>query len=161
MQLLVTAVHIISCVLLVLVVLLQSGKGAEISASFSGSSQTIFGSSGGANFFTKFTAITAGVFMLTSLGLTILGSQTKKSIFEGSAPTAAHPVASAAASAATSPAATAATVTGSPMAAQTSVPAQAVPANAQSVPTNAQAVPGGSVANPKGAAPLSSPAGSH
>ena len=42
----VTVIHIVTCVLLVLVVLIQSGKGAEISASFSGSSQTVFGSSG-------------------------------------------------------------------------------------------------------------------
>jgi preprotein translocase subunit SecG len=82
----ITVVHIITCVLLVLVVLIQSGKGAEISASFSGSSQTVFGSSGGANFFTHFTQGAAAVFFLTSLGLTILGSETRKSLFEGAAP---------------------------------------------------------------------------
>ena len=81
----VTVIHIITCVLLVLVVLIQSGKGAEISASFSGSSQTVFGSSGGANFFTQFTQGAAAVFFVTSLALTILGGQTKKSLFESTA----------------------------------------------------------------------------
>jgi preprotein translocase subunit SecG len=81
----VTVIHVITCILLVLVVLIQSGKGAEISASFSGSSQTVFGSSGGANFFTRFTQGAAAVFFITSLSLTLLGSQNRKSLFEGSA----------------------------------------------------------------------------
>jgi len=80
---LVTTVHIITCVLLVLVVLVQSGKGAEISASFGGSSQTVFGSSGGANFFTRFTGGAAALFMCTSIFLTIHGSaQSKGSVFD-------------------------------------------------------------------------------
>ena len=85
MQTFITVVHITTCVLLVLVVLIQSGKGAEISASFSGSSQTVFGSSGGANFFTHFTQGAAALFMITSLTLTVLGGQNRKSIFEGTA----------------------------------------------------------------------------
>lgn len=101
----VTVIHIVTCVLLVLVVLIQSGKGAEISASFSGSSQTVFGSSGGANFFTHFTQGAAAVFFLTSLGLTILGGQSKKSLFESAAPVA--PVTSGQAPAAPAPAAAA------------------------------------------------------
>ena len=85
MATLITVVHIITCALIVLVVLMQSGKGAEISASFGGSSQTVFGSSGGANFFTKFTFGLAAVFMATSLILTIVGSKSaKKSVFDGS-----------------------------------------------------------------------------
>lgn len=78
----VTVVHIITCVLLVLVIMIQSGKGAEISASFAGSSQTVFGSSGGANFFVKFTQGAAAVFFVTSLLLTVLGGQARKSLFE-------------------------------------------------------------------------------
>lgn len=76
-------IHITTIVLLVIAVLLQSGKGAEVSASFGGSSQTVFGSSGGANFFQKFTYILAAIFMCTSLALTILPSKAKKSVFEG------------------------------------------------------------------------------
>jgi preprotein translocase subunit SecG len=86
MSTLITVVHIITCVLLVLVVLIQSGKGAEISASFAGSSQTVFGSSGGANFFTRFTSVAAAIFMLTSLSLTIIQNKGRKSLFEGAAP---------------------------------------------------------------------------
>lgn len=83
MQTLVTVIHVITCILLVLVVLLQSGKGAEISTSLGGSSQTVFGSSGGANFFTRFTQTAAAIFMVTSLALTLMGGQSKKSLFEG------------------------------------------------------------------------------
>jgi preprotein translocase subunit SecG len=78
----VTVIHIITALLLVGVVLLQSGKGAEISSSFGGSSQTIFGSSGGANFFTRVTSVLAAIFMATSIGLTLFGRQERTSIFE-------------------------------------------------------------------------------
>ena len=97
MQTFVTVVHVITCMLLVLLVLIQSGKGAEISASFAGSSQTVFGSSGGANFFTRFTQGAAAIFFITSLTLTILGGQSRKSIFEGTPAAATAPAAPAAA----------------------------------------------------------------
>ena len=99
MATLVTVVHIATCVLLVLVVLVQSGKGAEISASFGGSSQTVFGSSGGANFFTRFTGGAAAVFFCTSIFLTIHGSaQSKGSVFDkgGATTPATAPIAPAA-----------------------------------------------------------------
>jgi preprotein translocase subunit SecG len=92
-------IHVSACILLVLVVLIQSGKGAEISASFAGSSQTVFGASGGANFFTKFTAVMAGIFIMTSLALTVIGGQSKKSVFENAAPAPVTAPAPAAASA--------------------------------------------------------------
>ncbi len=57
------------------VVLLQSGKGAEIGASFGGSSQTVFGSRGPGTFLSKATAWAASIFMLTSLSLAILSKQ--------------------------------------------------------------------------------------
>ncbi len=82
MQTFVTVVHVITCVLLVLVVLIQAGKGAEISTSLGGSSQTVFGTSGGANFLTRFTSSAAAVFMITSMVLTLMGGQSKKSLFE-------------------------------------------------------------------------------
>lgn len=81
-----TVIHITTIVFLVIAVLLQSGKGAEVSASFGGSSQTVFGSSGGANFFQKLTYVLAAIFMVTSLTLTILPSKVKKSVFEGYTP---------------------------------------------------------------------------
>ena len=53
-------------------ILLQAGKGAEIGASFGGSSQTVFGSRGPGTFLSKVTVGAAIIFMLTSLGLAIL-----------------------------------------------------------------------------------------
>jgi len=92
-----TILHVFTCVVLILLVLIQSGKGAEISASLGGSSQTVFGSSGGANFFTRFTTGAAAVFFVTSLVLTVMGSQQKKGLFSGqstqSAPAQSAPVA--------------------------------------------------------------------
>ncbi len=83
MQTFVTVVHVLTCILLILVILPQSGKGADISASFGGSSQTIFGSSGGATIITRATAILAAIFFVTSLSLTALRSYSRKSIFSG------------------------------------------------------------------------------
>lgn len=78
----VTVLHILAAVLLVLVVLLQSGKGAAMGAVFgSGSSQTMFGSSGAGNFLTKLTTAAAVVFMLTSLSLaTVLSEKEQDSV---------------------------------------------------------------------------------
>src|SRR5262245_50689837 len=78
-----TTLHIIACIFLVIVVLLQTGKGSDVSAVFGGSSQTIFGSSGAGNFLTKLTTATAIIFMLTSLSLTLgTAKQAKKSVFD-------------------------------------------------------------------------------
>lgn len=93
MQTLTTVIHILTSLLLILVVLLQSGKGAEISASFGGSSQTVFGTSGGANFFTRFTSVLAGIFMLTSIALSWLGAHSSRSLMEGEHSTAPAPTA--------------------------------------------------------------------
>lgn len=65
----VTVVHIVACVFLIGVVLLQQGKGADMGAVFGGSSQTVFGSSGAGNFLTRLTTGMAVVFMITSLTL--------------------------------------------------------------------------------------------
>lgn len=68
--------HILVCFALILIVLLQAGKGAEMGAAFGGASQTIFGSAGAMGFLTKLTAIAAFIFMITSVILTF--SSTKK-----------------------------------------------------------------------------------
>ena len=65
-------IHVLICFLMVGAILLQSGKGAEIGASFGGSSQTVFGSRGPANFLSKFTVVVAAIFMITSLSLAIM-----------------------------------------------------------------------------------------
>ena len=80
---LVTLVHVLACFFLVLVVLLQTGKGSDVGAVFGGSSQTIFGSSGAGNFLTKTTTGIAILFMLTSLFLSYGASrQTTESLFD-------------------------------------------------------------------------------
>ncbi len=63
-------VHIILCTVLVLVILLQVGKGADMGAAFGGSSQTLFGTTGATTFLTKLTAVLAILFVITSLYLT-------------------------------------------------------------------------------------------
>jgi len=75
MYILLIVIHVMVCFLMVGAILLQSGKGAEIGASFGGSSQTVFGSRGPANFLSKFTVVVAAVFMLTSLSLAILAKE--------------------------------------------------------------------------------------
>lgn len=67
--------HVFICVMMIGVVLLQSGKGAEIGAAFGGSSQTVFGSRGPGTFLSKATVWAASIFMLTSLSLAILSKQ--------------------------------------------------------------------------------------
>jgi len=79
MESFISVIHIVAVVLMIIVVLLQSGKGAEVSASFSGSSQTLFGSTGG-NFFTRLTSVLAAIFMVTSILLYSLSKKT--GIFE-------------------------------------------------------------------------------
>lgn len=71
MYTLILIVHIIVCFFLIFIVLVQSGKGAELGAAFGGSSQTLFGARGAATVFSKLTTIAAVVFMLTSLSLAI------------------------------------------------------------------------------------------
>ncbi len=70
-----TILHIIVAFIMVGVILLQSGKGAEIGAAFGGSSQTVFGARGASTMLSKLTAIAATIFMVTSLTLAIMSKQ--------------------------------------------------------------------------------------
>jgi preprotein translocase subunit SecG len=65
-------IHILVCIFLIFIVLIQSGKGAELGAAFGGSSQTLFGARGAATIFSKLTTIAAVIFMLTSLSLAVM-----------------------------------------------------------------------------------------
>ena len=69
----VLTIHVIIAVALIVLVLLQRGKGADAGAAFGGgSSASLFGASGGANFLSRTTAALAAVFFVTSLGLSYL-----------------------------------------------------------------------------------------
>ncbi len=83
----IATLHVIVCVILVLVVLLQSGKGADLAGAFGGgATQTAFGSRGPASFLSKMTTVAAVVFMLTSISLALISTRTtatgSKSILE-------------------------------------------------------------------------------
>lgn len=80
----VVAVHIIVCITMVIVVLLQQGKGADVGAVFGGSSSTVFGASGAGNFLTKLTWGCAALFFSTSIFLAYTSTRrVTGSIFEG------------------------------------------------------------------------------
>lgn len=69
-------IHILVSIALIIVVLLQAGKGAEMGATFgTGGSQSLFGVGGGATFLSKLTTASAVIFMLTSLSLAYLSTK--------------------------------------------------------------------------------------
>jgi len=77
----VTALHVFICFFLIIVVLLQSGKAADLAGAFGGmGSQTVFGPRGTATVLSKATTVAAALFMVTSLGLVIMANgQTRSS----------------------------------------------------------------------------------
>jgi preprotein translocase subunit SecG len=76
MIILLTIIHVIVCLFLIVVVLLQSGKAADLAGAFGGmGSQATFGPRGTATLLSKLTTIAAGLFMVTSLTLAILGTR--------------------------------------------------------------------------------------
>jgi preprotein translocase subunit SecG len=75
-----TMLHIVVSIFMIAVVLLQSGKGAEMGASFGSSgSQSVFGAGGGTTFLSKMTTGAAVIFMLTSLTLAYISGQPSSS----------------------------------------------------------------------------------
>jgi len=82
MYTLLVILHVVVSLVLILIVLLQAGKGADMGAAFGGSSQTVFGSSGAGTFLGKMTAGIAVLFMLTSLLLTYSASHRSSSLME-------------------------------------------------------------------------------
>ena len=75
-QTIVLSAHTIIALLIIALVLLQKGKGAEAGAAFgSGASDTVFGAKGSSNFFSRATAILATAFFVSSLSLAYLSSQ--------------------------------------------------------------------------------------
>jgi len=66
--------HVFVCFFLILVVLLQQGRGGGLGSSFGGGGAQVFGGRGAGNFMTRLTAICAAIFMLTSMSLAYLSS---------------------------------------------------------------------------------------
>ena len=109
METLVWVVHVLTAVVLIGLVLMQHGKGADMGAAFgTGSAGSLFGSSGSANFLSRSTAVAATVFFITSLSLTYIYSHPaqQEGVMDKVTPatTQAAPVAPAASPAETSPA---------------------------------------------------------
>jgi len=76
MTIILTIIHVIVCFFLVIVVLLQSGKAADLAGAFGGmGSQTAFGPRGSATVLSRATTIAAAIFMVTSLSLAILATR--------------------------------------------------------------------------------------
>jgi preprotein translocase subunit SecG len=67
-------IHVLVCLFLILVVLLQQSKGGGLSGALGGSAAQVFGGRSSANFMTRATGVVAAVFMLTSIGLAYLSS---------------------------------------------------------------------------------------
>src|SRR6202140_1686621 len=97
MVILITIVHVIVCVFLAVVVVLQSGKAADLAGGFGGmGSQTVFGPRGSATVLSRATTIAAALFMVTSLSLSIMATRSghgsaTPSLLEGRKPIQAQP----------------------------------------------------------------------
>ncbi len=81
MRIFLISIHVIVSAILIAMVLLQKGKGADIGAAFGGASQTVFGPRGAQSFLAKLTTGAAIVFMFTSLGLALTTAK-KSSVME-------------------------------------------------------------------------------
>jgi preprotein translocase subunit SecG len=86
---LITIIHVVICLILIIAVLLQSGKAADLAGAFGGGgSQTAFGPRGTATILSKLTTISAVLFMITSMGLWILSAKGTTSVVSGQEPPA-------------------------------------------------------------------------
>ncbi len=84
---LLVTLYVFVCLVLLMVILLQQGKGGDMARAFGGcSSQAAFGARGGATLLTKLTTAFAVLFMLSALALAIIGQRGSGSIMSGSAP---------------------------------------------------------------------------
>jgi preprotein translocase subunit SecG len=87
-------IHVVVCIALILIVLLQTGKGADMGAAFGGGgSNTLFGATGASTFLGKLTTVAAVVFMLTSLTLAYMSTNRQASSILQDHPAATKPIA--------------------------------------------------------------------
>jgi len=87
----VTVIHVVVSFVLVLVILLQAGKGGGLGAAFGGGAQSVFGGRGAQTFLGKVTSAAAGIFMLTSLTLSYLATRTGSVVRAAPIPTMPAP----------------------------------------------------------------------
>ncbi len=154
---LVTIIHIFVCLMLIGIVLLQQGKGADMGATFGGGSNTLFGASGADNFLTRVTTITAICFMCTSVFLAFHmreGSIAEGSLFKN-APAKEAPVGAAKPAAPVQGAEQPASGGQAPAAG--TAPAEAAQAAAPAPVAEAPAAPASAPAAPAEAAPAAAP----
>jgi len=142
-------VHVIVCVFLIIVVLLQSGKAADLAGAFGGmGSQTAFGPRGSATLLSKATTISAILFMVTSLSLSIMATRNAglgSTVLDSG--TKSAPAKSA-------PSKTTVPIPGQPAQSAPAAPIKSVPVQPQSVPVS----PGNTINVPIPAAPPPAPA---
>ncbi len=94
MEIMILVVHVLVAVSIVVLVLIQHGKGADVGAAFgTGSAGSVFGSAGSANFLSRLTAVLAVVFFLSSMGLTWISTKrvTNKGVMAAPAATQSAP----------------------------------------------------------------------
>ena len=131
MTALIVVIHIVVSIALILIVLLQTGKGADMGAVFGGAgSQTIFGSSGATTFLGKLTTAAAVVFMITSLSLAYISKNGGKSVVSDMNPPVQQT--------------------------QTAIPQKQLPATGEASSTAKQSTPATEGAVPNSAAPAAS-----
>lgn len=135
-------VQVVSALVIVGLVLLQHGKGADMGAAFgSGASGSLFGASGSSNFMSKSTGIAAAIFFAATLGLTYMSSNRHATVSGGSLdslPTQVVPAPAASAPAASAPAASAPAAS-APAAPAAAAPAASVDQGAKTAPASAPA----------------------
>ena len=161
MIIIVYAVHSLVCFALIVIVLLQTGKGADMGSAFGGASQTVFGSSGRQTFLSRLTAGAAVVFMVTCLFLAWYSSKTVSrgvmKDYQGAPPGGAQaPAPLTGAPAPTPGPAAPAGPAAQPKPGQTPVGNQALPTDASPAPAQAlpsRPAPGGPQAAPSPAGP--------
>ena len=137
---LVVALYVITCFVLVLVILLQQGKGGDIANAFGGgASQAVFGARAGATVLTKVTTGLSAAFMIFALVLAVWGARGTSSVVGGVEGPATPQLPAAATAPMTAPPAGA--TTGTPAPTTTPAPESAAPAAAPATPTPAPAEP--------------------
>ena len=83
MEQLILVGHVVFAIVIIGLIMIQQGKGADMGASFgSGSSQTVFGAGGGGNLLTRLTAVLATLFFATSFGLAVVAKDKASSMVE-------------------------------------------------------------------------------